>query len=448
MSDAPPTLWHSIAPDDPGFAPLAEDATAEVAIVGGGIAGLSTALELAREGTDVALLEARRLGWGASGRNAGFVVPNFSKADPAMVRERLGRERGDALLRLVGSGADAVFDFARAHGLGTQAAQSGWLQPAHSHEAAAALRARVAAWQGLGRPVSWIEREETAARTGCSMYHGALHDASAGTIDPLAYVRALGAAVTAGTGRIHEGTEIADISPDGDGWLLTARGGARLRARCVLVCTNGDATGAARTLSRRIVPLSVYQIATGPIPRSEIERFSPRREPVSDTRANIFTFRLTPGDRLISGGMAILPLRAEGRMGRRIAARLARELSLSNVPEVDFVWRGTAAVTPDFLPHVYEFSPGLFAAIGCNGRGVAMTSVMGRALAPVLRGVCGAADLTIPLAPSAALPFRAFGAAAPSAFLVQGMLRDRGAIRSTRNARKAHHSQPTEEKTQ
>lgn len=433
----PPTLWHATTSDSTHYPAARIDATTDVIVVGGGFAGLSVALELAKSGTDVTLIEARRIAWGASGRNAGFVVPNFSRADPASVTAQLGQQRGGQLLNLVGQGADTVFNNAAEFGLGRQADQSGWLQPAHSPHMAAVLQQRVKDWQALGRPVTWVGREETVARTGVHIYQGALADTSGGVINPVAYARGMSTAAANAGAVIHEETLAAKIVPNGAGWRVETQQGVSLRARRVLLATNAEALGAASQLARLVVPLTVYQIATAPLSPEQIAGFSPRREAVSDTRANIFTYRLDADNRLISGGMAILPFGAERRMSRRIAARLAAELSLTDTPRVEYIWTGTAAVTRDFLPHLYPLGAGFHAVTACNGRGVAMTTMLGAALAPMLRGEVAEDQTAVPLAAPQNIPFRAFARAAPSAYLVQGMLRDRAEIRQSNGSQSA-----------
>ncbi len=419
---APDTLWRATVGPKPVFHRLDGPAEVEVAIVGGGFTGLSAALHLARRGVEVLLLEAREIGWGASGRNAGFVVPNFSKADPAAVMEKLGRENGKRLLDLVGRGGDRVFEIAREAGLGRQAEQTGWLQPAHSPAVAKTLQGLVEAWRTLGRSVHWIDAAETARRTGMEIYHGALADPSGGIINPLAYVRALASAAAEAGAQIVEDAAVTKVNSAGGGWLLETTQG-NVRAAKVLLCTNAEEEGAASLLARLVIPLNVYQIATEPLPRQVTERFSPLREPVSDTRSNIFTFRLDADNRLISGGMAILPIGAERRMGLRIVRRLASELNLTEVPCLAHVWRGTAAVTTDFLPHIFQLGPGFLGAVGCNGRGIAMTTMLGEVLADAATGVALEA-LPVPVTEAAPIAFRPLARAAPSAFLLRGLWDD------------------------
>lgn len=427
----PDTLWLATSGEAPSFPSLKGDVAARVAIVGGGFTGLSAALHIARSGADVVLLEARRIGWGASGRNAGFVVPNFSKADPAGVIAKLGHSKGEALLALVGSGGDRVFEHAQYAGLGRQAERNGWLQPAHSPAAAAMLRKRVEIWKQLGRPVEWLDEAETARRTGMDIYHGALADRSGGMINPLAYAWGLARLAEAAGARIMERTVVAAIEAAGGGWRLDTADGT-VRADMVLLCTNAETAGAAARLARSVIPLGVYQMATDPLPADLVRAFSPNREPVSDTRSNIFTYRLDAENRLISGGMALVPFGAERRMGARIASRLAAELGLGDVPRVAHVWRGTAAVTTDFLPHIFTYGPGFVGVTACNGRGVAMTTMMGEVLASMVGGVPLAA-LPVPAGPPPVIPFRPLAAFAPSAVLAKGMWSDHRTTRRSIN---------------
>ena len=432
--DRPATFWHARTPlpDRPALTGAAE---ADVVVIGGGFSGLAAAAALAEGGAAVTLLEADGIAHSASGRNAGFVVPNFSKADPAQVIARLGEARGKRLLSLVGGAADRVFDLARAAGLGREAEQNGWLQPAHSPAMARAVQARVRAWAELGRPVEWLDAEETARRTGIDIYHGALSDRSGGMINPVAHAAALARRAEAAGAHLHEASPVRAVTRRGAGWRVET-GAGHVDAPRVLLCTNAHQFGAAKALGRTVIPLNVFQIATAPLDPDLIARFSPGREPVSDTRANIFTFRLTADDRLISGGMAMVPyFGAEARMARRIAARLAAELRLPEVPRVDYVWRGTAAVTTDFLPHLVDLGPGFLGVTACNGRGVAMTTATGEMLGEALLTGRPLDDLPIPLRPPAAVPAPFLARWAPSAFLLQGDRADRRAIRQTRKDR-------------
>lgn len=416
------TLWTRTA-RLPGEFDTTLPQTVDVAVVGGGFTGMTAARELLIAGRSVVVLEAGRIGTGASGMNAGFVVPNFAKADPTAVRLRLGIERGDALLRLVGDGANAVFRTIEEDGIACDAQQTGWLNPAYGETSADMLRARAAQWRELGRPVSFLDADEIREQTGMNIYAGALLDDEGGTIHPLDYLRGLAQGVRRRGGTVHEGQCVDKVTRDGAVWRLTMRSGATLKATKVLLCTNAFTTGVASRMGRSTVPLRVYQIATTSADPDTVRRIAPDGRPVGDTRQNLFTYRLDRDNRLISGGMAAIPFGAFDRLGRAVAERLSHELALPHAVAPEVVWTGTAAMTPDFLPRLYQMGEGWFGGIGCNGRGIAMTAQLGRVLARAALGA-NVEELPIPTRSLRPLPFHQFTPIVASAALIHARLKD------------------------
>ncbi|MET3926709.1 FAD-binding oxidoreductase [Devosia sp. 2618] len=417
------TLWTRTARNQVLSDPVIPDAV-DVAVIGGGFTGMTAARELLIAGRSVAVFDAGKIGAGASGMNAGFVVPNFAKADPVSVRAKLGDERGNALLRLVGDGANAVFRTIEEDGIACDARQTGWLNPAYGAASVEMLQARAAMWRDLGRPVSFMSAEDVRAQTGMDIYSGALLDAEGGTIHPLDYLRGLALGVQRRGGSVHEDQCVDSVKKDGTRWRLTMRSGATISAAKVLLCTNAFTSGVASRMGRSAVPLRVYQIATTPADAATVQRISPDGRPVGDTRQNLFTYRLDRDNRLISGGMAAIPFGAFERLGRSVAERLSTELGLPNAVSPEVVWTGTAAMTPDFLPRLYKMGEGWFGGIGCNGRGIAMTAQLGRVLARAAMGE-SMDQLPIPTRTLRPLPFHSFTPIVASAALLQARLMDK-----------------------
>lgn len=419
---APDTLWHRTSRAGFDSVDTLPDQAVNI-VVGGGFTGLTAALHLAHAGQEVVVIEAGRLGDGASGRNAGFVVPNFALMDPDSVNRALGQDRGGALLDLIGAGADAVFDIIRENAIACDGEQCGWLNPAASAEAARMLRARAKAWRTRGRPVRFLSAEETRQQTGMSLYHGALLDESGGMLHPLDYLRGLAHAVRRHGGRIVETTPVHAIIPSGHGWTLNLGQDRIVSADRLLLCTNAFTTGAAGRLGRSVVPLRVYQMATAPLDADTVARIAPDRRPVGDTRRNLFTYRLDRDNRLISGGMAVVPCGAHERLGRSIVNRLTHELSLPGPPVTEVIWTGVAAMTTDFLPRLHRLGKTGFAGIGCNGRGIAMTTQLGRVLADAAMGT-PVDRLPVPLRRLRQIPLHALTPLAVSAGLIKARLTD------------------------
>lgn len=383
---------------------------------------MTAALHLARAGKRVVVLDAGKLGDGASGANAGFVVPNFAKADPAAVRSKLPKAQADALLSLVGAGADQVFSTIAQENIACDAAQTGWLQPAYGAEMASVLQTRAKDWQALGRPVDFLSPEEVRAETGMTIYSGGLIDHSGGTLHPLDYLTGLASAVVRNGGLVRERAPVSRVEKTGSGWTIAFDQG-EIKADGILLATNAFTSGIAGRMGRTGVPLRVYQVATRPLDAETVAKIAPNRRPVGDTRSNLFTYRLDRENRLISGGMAINPLGAFERLGRAVVNRLMQELQLPRHPGVEIVWTGVAMMTPDFLPRLHRFGDGFYGGIGCNGRGIAMTAQLGHTLARLALGE-PEHTMPIPIRTARNLPFHAMTPLVASAALAQARLQD------------------------
>src|SRR5437667_1856207 len=166
-----PSLWHATAVPAPATPALTHSVETEVAIVGAGYAGMSTALHLAQRGIGVIALEAREPGWGGSGRNGGQVIPGV-KYDPDELEEKFGRRAGPALADFMGRTADNVFRLIEQHRMDVPRVRTGWIQGAHSQPGLTAASSRAAQWQRRGVEAKLLNKAEIADHLGNDAYLG------------------------------------------------------------------------------------------------------------------------------------------------------------------------------------------------------------------------------------------------------------------------------------
>src|SRR3954471_12064545 len=154
-----PSLWTATAPPAPSVPPLTESTQADVCVIGGGYAGLSTALHLAERGARTVVLEAEEPGFGASGRNGGQVIPGL-KYDPDELVAMFGLERGERIVEIAGGAADFAFDLMQRHGIRCALTRNGWIQGVHTPSKLDFIRRRLAQWELRGAPVRFLNRAE------------------------------------------------------------------------------------------------------------------------------------------------------------------------------------------------------------------------------------------------------------------------------------------------
>lgn len=417
------SLWSALAPPAPPTPPLAGSGKADIVVVGAGLLGLSTALHLAESGARVVLLEAEEPGFGASGRNTGFVVPSLrTSLGPGDIRARLG-EHGERLTALVGESGTIVFELIRRLAISCSAEQTGWMQPAHSAMMMRVLEARQRDWAARGRSVLILDPAETARRSGIDGYHGALLDPTGGQINPLAYVRGLAAAALAAGAAIHSSSCVTAIERQGSAWRVRTATGEIETGR-VLLTTNALVGRLNPAMAASIIAVRAHQIATERLPEALQRTILPGRSPLADTRRHTFALRWSPDGRLVTGGMILPGPALAARAGRAFLRRLRHFLPSLGAVRAAFVWNGVIAATLDQMPRFVALGPGLDGAIGCNGRGIALTTALGREIAGLYAGRIATSDFPLPHGPPDAVPGHFLAQHGPALWLPWSNLRD------------------------
>ncbi|PKU22104.1 NAD(P)/FAD-dependent oxidoreductase [Telmatospirillum siberiense] len=404
-SQSPASLWSVTARPGPPTSPLDGDRTVDVAVIGGGYAGLSTALHVVQAGKSVVVLEAVDIGYGGAGTNNGQVIPALTRANPEDLRQRFGEERGNRLARLIAGSAAFTFDLIRKHGIECDAQQTGWVQPAHSPGRAVLARRRYEQWAELGADVAYLDREQVGTLTGAVIYHGGLLARTGGHVNPLGLARGLAEASLRAGAEIFTKSPVLSVAPQGDGWRLQTPNGAVVAGK-VVVATDAYADALFPALRRSIVPVRSYQMATQALAPEILSQVLPLNHALSDSHRDLYFFHATADHRIVTGGALALNFQWRSRLDRRIGERLRRVFPvLGDDIRFEYQWYGDVAITTNFLPHFHQVAPGIITVIGYNGRGLALAAAAGRVLAQAALGH-DVNDLDLPLTPLATIPLQ------------------------------------------
>ena len=383
VHNSPISLWDISAEEADYAAPMDGDVATDIAIVGGGFTGLSTALHAAERGLKCHVIEARRIGYGGSGRNVGLVNAGVW-LPPQEVRGKLGETDGSRLVKTLGDAPAYVFSLIERHRIRCEATNNGTIHAAHSPKGFADLANRAAEWHRLGAPVELLSREEAAAKIGGTAFYGGLLDHRAGTINPMGYVRGLARAAVGKGATISTGARARRLRRRNSRWIVETDRGA-VSANSVVLGTNAYSDDLWPGLKRTFAMIHYFQLAT--------ERLGDRadgilagRQGLWDTGPIMFSLRRDASGRLIIGSMGKIIGGTDG-LSRRWADRTLRRL-FPRLGEVAFEssWHGQIAMTPDHLPRIHRLAEGLYTPIGYNGRGIAPGTVFGKAMADLLAG--------------------------------------------------------------
>lgn len=378
---APPEVYARAAPPAPPTQKLAAPRHVSAAVIGGGFTGLSTALHLAEAGVDVAVLEANEIGWGASGRAFGQVVPYLKLGEQTILRH-YGTERGQQIIDAVAAGPDLVFELIMRHGIECWAIRSGLIFAAHSASGRRDLERRTSYWQQRGAPVEMLEGARCAEAIGSSLYQAASLDRRGGNLNPFAYARGLAHAAVKAGAVLHTQTPVRSLARRNGHWLINDT----LSADNVVIATNAYSGELWPGLRESIIPMRGHGFVTEKLSDNVRHTILPERQSLTDTRQLYSGVRMLPDGRLHASAHGP-SFGAEPRADwGRVNARIQRLFPQLGAVTWQQAWTGWVAMTTDHFPRLHELAPGLYAGLGYNGRGIAAATMMGRDLAALVRG--------------------------------------------------------------
>ncbi len=364
----------------------------DVAIVGGGLAGLSAAIELRERGFDVVLLEARQVGWGASGRNGGQAIHGLA-CDQATIEAQLGREEAKRVFGMSIEALDLIRQRCAQFDIDCDW-RDGYLGVATSRRKAQALRADADMLATrYDYPLRWIDQPDLAPWIASPRYVGAVHDPRSGHLHPLKYCLGL-ARAAAGLGvRLHEQTTVTRIERDRNGVTLQTAGGATLRARQLLLAGNVYLQELAPTiapqLSARIMPVGTYIVCSKAMHADLADALIPCGAAVCDSNFVLDYFRTTADHRMLYGGRVSYSTATPSNLARSMHKRMAATFPQLRDVEVEYAWGGFVDISmnraPDFgrLPALGDQ---VYYLQGFSGHGLALTGMAGKLVAEAMAG--------------------------------------------------------------
>ncbi len=395
-------FWLSTVEQTPFAAPQWPQKV-DVAVIGGGLSGLSAARTLAQAGVSVAVLEAQTMGWGASSRNGGMILTGMKLGVETLIK-KYGRERAKRLFDLSLAAIDSVEQLVHEENIECAFSRSGHLEtawkPAHFN---AYARAAEMMHKEFDHTVRIIKKGDMRSEIGSDLYHGGMVDEKSAGVNPAQLVMGLAKAAHKAGAVMFEGTSVQKIAKTGGGFSLETNRG-KLLAGQVFVGTSGYTGKITPAFQKRVIPIGSYIIATAPLSERLAREISPHNRMIFDSKHFLYYFRLTPDNRMLFGGRAaFMP---ETGTSIRESAPILRKGMLDVFPQLapiptEYVWGGNLDFTFDIMPHAGEID-GIHHALGYAGHGVAFATHLGKVVAQQMLGQKAEnplADLPFPAVP-------------------------------------------------
>jgi gamma-glutamylputrescine oxidase len=375
------SYYRATANAYPAYAPLARPRQVKIAIVGGGYAGLNTALGLAERGVDdVILLEREQIGFGASGRNGGFVFAGYSLSEQALLQQR-GSQHARELYAATSQAVDLIRQRVARYAIACDLVDQGVIW-ANWFRDPAVLRRRQQLLSGsYGVSWQWLPRDVLRSQVCSERYFDGLYEPNALHLHPLNYAIGLAGAAAARGVAIHEHSAVTAIERSGTQWKLRTAQGEVMAEQVVLAC-GGYLAGLQQQIDRAILPIATYVMVTEPL-GARLDECLATRAAVYDSRFAFDYYRPLPDSRLLWGGRISIRQRSSAAVARLLRADLLKVFPQLREVKVDYAWSGLMSYARHQMPQIGG-QHGLWWAQAFGGHGLAPTCVAGELLAAAL----------------------------------------------------------------
>lgn len=380
-------VWHVTSPDAPHTEELAQDIDADCAIVGGGYTGLVTALRLAERGRDVAVVEARQIGFGGSGRNLGHCTPILHFWSYDKIRKLYGADYAERIMRLQTGAADQVFSLIEHYQIQCEAVRNGYLKAAGSVADLAGMADLEPLYARYGLKSRMAEKDEVDELSGSPRFAGGWLLEGAGHINPLAYARGLARAALGQGARVFTDSPVEAVSREGERWRIKTPGGS-IRANKVLMATGAYTMGPPwPKLDTAYYKVAVAGMATGPLGPDVRERVLKHNHSITSTHGEPVFYRWSQNNRLVTSVRSSSAKDGTPEKMRQYMAEKTRWVfpELGDL-EWQHHWDGLLDGQYRTVPRIYRLDDNVWSCLGYSGRGVPTATAAGAVLADLLEG--------------------------------------------------------------
>lgn len=362
-------------------APLSGAIRCDVAIVGGGLAGLSAALELSERGLDVVVLEARDIGWGASGRNGGQAIHGLACGQD-VIEAQLGLADSRRVWNMTIEALDILRGRIAKHAIACDW-RDGFLGVAtNARKGAALARWADAIEAGYDYPLTRVTPRDLPRWIASGRYHSAIHDPRSGHLHPLKYLLGLARAAEAAGVRIYEQTEVTALA-QGASTTLTTSGGD-VRAAQVLLAGNVYLQDVAPALESRIMPVGTYIVCSEALDPALADSLIPTRSAVCDTDFVLDYYRTTNDHRMLFGGRVSYSTKTPANLHESMRRRMVDTFPQLASAKIQFAWGGFVDITMNRAPDFGRIGSAVYYLQGFSGHGLALTGLAGRVVAEAM----------------------------------------------------------------
>ncbi|MEM7561555.1 MAG: FAD-binding oxidoreductase [Pseudomonadota bacterium] len=391
-NDYPNSYYHASQNRTIDLTPLDGSVRADVCIIGGGYTGLSSALHLAERGYDVVLLEARKPGWGASGRNGGQLCSGQRK-DQDELTEMVGADTARQFWELAEAAKATARDLIAKHQIDCDL-KPGIAHPNHkqSYDDGSRKYADFLRQHYNYQEIEYLQRDEMAELVGSDQYFGGTLDMGAGHLHPLNYALGLADAAIKAGAKLYESTIVESYEEGKTNRVKTNRG--IVEADSIVLACNGYLGKLEPRVAGKIMPINNFVIASEPLNEDQLKQINPRDVAISDSRFVVNYYRLSADKRLLFGGGENYRQNFPSDISAFVRKPMLEVYPQLHNLGIDYAWGGTLAVTLNRMPHFGRLGKNnTYFAQGYSGMGVAMATLSGRLIAEAIAGESERFDL-------------------------------------------------------